>query len=219
MTPKISAKTFILSGLLALSVGNSWAIDVITPRQIKKLLGAYPAKGSVEEAQDFETLLKFQENRTEAECASAASEKTATLKHLFAGPNGPLTKKEALLVSPFVLKHYAEAGINIYIAKTVFKRPRPYLANPQIHPCIPFEKSYAYPSGHTTVSRVFARVLSRIYPSRAAAFMKRADEVAHNRILGGVHHPSDIEAGKKFGDILANKVMNSKKFTTELKRL
>jgi acid phosphatase (class A) len=219
MTAQISPKTILLSGLLALSIGNTWAIEVITPRQMKKLLGAYPATGSVEEAQDYETLLKYQENRTEAECALAASEKTATLKHLFAGKEGPLTKKEALLVSPFVLKHYAEAGINIYIAKSTFKRPRPYNANPQIKPCIPGEKSYAYPSGHTAVARVFARVLSRIYPSRAAAFMKRADDVANNRILGGVHHPSDIVAGKKLGDILANKVMNSKKFTTELKRL
>lgn len=219
--PQISPKMILLSGLLVLSTAPSYATSIgfLTPHQIKKLLGPYPAKGSVEEAQDYEILLKFQENRTEEECAAAGLEKKATLKTLFAGPNGPLSKKEALYLTPFVLKYYAEAGINMYVAKNIYKRPRPYLANPQIKPCIGLENSYAYPSGHTTLSRVFARILSRVFPKRAEAFMKRADEVAMNRVLGGVHHPSDIEAGKKLGDVLSNKVMNSKKFTTELEKL
>jgi acid phosphatase (class A) len=61
------------------------------------------------------------------------------------------------------------------------------------------------------MSRILARVLSRIYPDRAAAFMQRADEIAKNRVLGGVHHPSDIEAGKKLGDLVANKMLKSMK--------
>jgi acid phosphatase (class A) len=210
--------TFSAESTLA-SIEHKSSIKILTPRYIKRLLGAYPAKGSVEEAQDFEILLKFQESRTEEECALAAREKKATLKSLFAGENGPLTKKEALLLTPLMLKFYAESGINIYIAKKTFKRARPYLANSAIRPCVGLEKSYAYPSGHTTLARVFARILSRVYPSRSEAFMKRSDEVARNRILGGVHHPSDIEAGNKLGDVLANSVVNSKEFTTELEKL
>jgi hypothetical protein len=53
---------------------------------------------------------------------------------------------------------------------------------------------------------MFARLLSRIYPERAKAFMERGDEIANNRILGGVHHPTDIISGKKLGDALANEV-------------
>lgn len=216
MLTQLSLKKSILSGFFLFSIGITLAnsheqrsFKVLTPKYIKKLLGPYPAKGSIEEAQDFETLLKYQEARTDEECAMASHNEKGTLKNLFVIPNGPLTKKEALRLSPVVLKLYAEAGINIYIAKNVYKRPRPYITNAEIQPCISLENSYAYPSGHTTMARVFGRILAHIFPERAEVFMKRADEVAASRVLGGVHHPTDIEAGKKLGDIIAKKILKT----------
>lgn len=207
-----------LSFLLLLNMKASFAgfLEVITPHQIKKALGPYPAQGSVEEAEDFETLLKYQENRTEEECALAGKDSKPNLKNLFGGENGLLSKRELRRVTPFVLKYFASSGISIYIAKKTYKRPRPFVANPLIKPCIALATSGAYPSGHTAVAVVLARVLSRIYPERAEAFMKRADEVALYRILGGVHHPSDIVSGKKLGEILSNNITGSKAFQLEL---
>ncbi len=216
MMSQISLKRTILSSFLLFSMGTTLAgsheqksFKVLTPKYIKKILGPYPAKGSIEETQDFETLLDYQESRTDEECALASHDEKATLKNLFVIPNGPLTKKEAFRLSPIVFKLYAEAGINIYIAKSVYKRPRPYIANPEIKPCISLENTYAYPSGHTTMARVLGRTLAHIYPERAEAFMKRADEVAASRILGGVHHPTDIVAGKKLGDVIAKKMLKT----------
>lgn len=210
----MKTKTMILSGCFLVSMSVQAEVDslrVLTPNSIKKLLGPYPAAGSREELHDFAVLRHYQETRTEHECELAEKQEKATLKNLFVSNNGPLTKKEAMLVTPLILKAYAEAGINIYLAKSIFKRPRPYNYNNEIKPCIKLEKSYAYPSGHTAVSRVFARALAKFYPARAEAFLKRADEVAQNRILGGVHHPSDIVAGKKLGDALALKVLENLK--------
>lgn len=101
---------------------------------------------------------------------------------------------------------YAEAGANIYLAKRIYKRPRPYLTRTELTPCIDKESSYAYPSGHTALARLFARLLSRIYPERTAAFLERADEIAENRVLGGVHHPTDLISGKKLGDAMSVEV-------------
>ncbi len=197
--------------VLAVSIMSSASagtesIRILLPGTIKKLLGPYPAKGSEEEKVDFDTLRHYQLTRTAEQCEFAAGQETPTLQNLFVANNGPLTKKEADRLTPGFLQIYAEAGANIYLAKKIFKRPRPYIANPEIVPCIELEGSYAYPSGHTTLARVFARTLSRIYPERAEAFMKRGDDSSMNRVIGGVHHPSDIVSGYKLGDELAKEI-------------
>jgi acid phosphatase (class A) len=181
-------------------------IKILSSKEIRKALGQYPALGSEESAKDFAVLKNYQATRTEAQCADAAKEETTTVTTFFAGKNGPLSRAEADEIHSGLLKVYAEAGVNIYLAKKLYKRPRPYLTDAEIKPCISLEDSYAYPSGHATLARMFARVLSRLYPERSAAFMKRADEIGTNRVLGGVHHPSDIEGAKKLGDLLATEL-------------
>lgn len=181
-------------------------IRIFTPDTIKEMLGPHPAKGSAEERREFEILADYQRTRTEEQCKLAASEESANLVTLFANEGGPLSRTEARILSVRFLQAYASAGINIYLAKSLYERPRPYDANPELTPCIDKESSSAYPSGHTALARMFARLLSRMYPEREAALMKRADDVAKNRVIGGVHHPSDIVAGKKLGDAMATEV-------------
>lgn len=181
----------------------------------RKLLGPYPAKGSVEEAEDLETLLKYQENRTAEDCRLAALEEEANLKNFFVRP-GLLTKIEATILSVRLIAPLAQTGVKVTLAKMYFNRIRPYENWPEITPCIKKAKSKAYPSGHTTLARVYARILADLYPKKAKAFLQRADEVALNRVIGGVHHPSDIVAGKKLGDAIANELLDSKQYV-ELK--
>ncbi len=200
-----SLALFLLS-VLSFDASAQISIRIFTPGTIRNMLGPYPVLGSEASNNDFHVLLEHQRTRTAAECEEASHEESANLISLFAGPQGPLTKKEGKRLHRRFLMIYAEGGANIYLAKKIFKRPRPYIANPEIQPCIDREGSYAYPSGHTALARLFARLLSRIYPERASAFMERADEVASNRILGGVHHPTDIISGKKFGDALAGEI-------------
>jgi acid phosphatase (class A) len=182
------------------------SIKIFSPAYIKKLLGPYPVSGSAEAADDFQAILNYQDTRSDADCALAAQDERVTVENLFAREGGPLTKIEAMALYPVLLKVYAEAGANIQLAKSIYKRPRPYLVDENITPCISLEKSYAYPSGHTTIAQVLGHVLSRFYPERKEAIMKRADEISTSRILGGVHHPSDIIAGKKLADALAQQL-------------
>ena len=175
--------------------------------QIKQIVGDYPAPGSAQEAYDFQVLLEYQNTRTQAECDEAAAEKSPTLKSMF---GSLLTKKEMRRVWPYFIEAYATVGLNSAISKKLFDRPRPFNANPEIVPCIPLATSKAYPSGHTMIARVFARMLSDFYPDRENEFMQRADDVALNRIIGGVHHPSDIVAGKKLGDAIYESLIKNK---------
>lgn len=207
--------SLFLSSLAQAQESEEKLFKLLTPTQIRSLLGAYPAKGSMAEFNDFATILKFQLSRTEQDCAEAAADEKVSISHLFAGPRGPLTRSEARL-TPRLALSMGEIGANILTAKNLYKRPRPYIANPLIRPCISKESSTAYPSGHTAFARTMAIILSRIYPEKSAALMKRADEVALNRVIGGVHHPTDIIAGKKLGDAIAAEALMSPAFVEEL---
>lgn len=206
----------LVSTIVLSSPSYAKGFRLLTPSQIEKIIGDYPAAGSAEEAQDFDTLLHYQTTRTEADCAEAKTEESATLAHFFAGKKGPLTEAEGKKWSPKIMAAYVQLGVNVFVAKKMYKRPRPYNYNSQIVPCIDLENSYAYPSGHSMMARMFAHILSRIYPDRAVALMKRADEVALNRVIGGVHHPSDIEAGKKMGDVLGKSLIANPAFMATL---
>ena len=197
----------ILLALLLISSSafatDAKALRILTPGAIRNLIGNYPALGTEASHRDYDLLLHMQNTRTPEECATAKLEENANLQSMFAGPTGPLTKKEMKFVSVQLLGDLAEIGVNIYIAKKMFKRLRPYLVDTNLSPCIDREGSYAYPSGHSATAHYMAAKLIRMYPARKAALLKRAEEVAWNRVLGGVHHPSDIEAGKKLGLELA----------------
>lgn len=187
--------------------GNEKDIIILSPFEIDRVIGAYPAPGSVLDAEDVETLMKLQENRTAKDCQAAAAQENISIEALFGGKNGPLTKKEIEELSFEMLKPYGEAGANAYIGKKLYARPRPYLTHKQIKPCIALEQSESYPSGHATVARVLARLLAKKFPARADAFIKRANQAALNRMIGGVHYPSDIMAGIRLGDHLAAKMI------------
>lgn len=187
-------------------------VRLLSDEEMVSVMGPYPAKGSYDEFQDFTTMMKYQFKRTKADCEQAKSDEDVSIQNLFGAPKGPLTKSEARWATARLLIHMGESGANILKAKSLFKRPRPYVRNPLIIPCISKESSFAYPSGHTTFSRYLALALSRIHPEKSSALMKRADEIALGRVIGGVHHPSDIEAGKKLADELASERLYSYEF-------
>lgn len=49
--------------------------------------------------------------------------------------------------------------------------------------------------------------------------MLRADEAALLRVIGGVHHPSDIAAGKLLADSLYREFLSSPDFRKSLEEL
>lgn len=205
----------ILLGLLVVVSAKAQSetdFIVLSPDEIHKVVGPFPAAGSVQAGVDVEILRVYQKSRTQSDCEMAAMQEEATLKTLFGAQNGLLTDglltdKEVDELSFVFLNEYGEAGGNAYIAKKMYGRPRPYDSNPKLIPCISKEASGSYPSGHATIARVFARLLAERFPERAEAFLAQGNRVAFNRIIGGVHYPSDVMAGVRLGDYLADKMI------------
>lgn len=212
-------KNVLLAGLLFVFIGSAYSAEFLAQKtdqekitHLRKLLGPYPAKGSAEEAFDFATLAHYQATRTQAECDRAKIEEKANLDTFFVQVGGLLSEKEYKKMKVVLAVPFADFLVFAGITKQMYKRPRPYVTNPDLKPCVRLSNTWAYPSGHTAMARMYARILSKFYPDRAEQFLKRGDEVALDRVISGLHHPSDIVAGKKLGDAIADHYLDSDDF-------
>lgn len=104
-------------------------------------------------------------------------------------------------------------------AKNVYDRERPYQAKveglPQITPLLPVDNlkhSPSYPSGHTAFAYETAMVLSALLPEEQDAIYARAAQYGHNRMIVGVHFPSDVQQGKVSGLLIAAAYMQKDEF-------
>lgn len=202
---------FMSVSLFANAQENEKDLVILSPFEIARVIGDFPARGSAAEAKDLEILLKVQDIRTAQDCNAAEDQEFPTVGSMFGGKDGPLNEREVEKMTTGLLKAYGEAVSNAYIGKKMYKRPRPFVTFPEVQPCIKLESSDSYPSGHATLARTLARLLADKYPARAKAFLDRANQAALNRVIGGVHYPSDIQAGIKLGDYLAKKIIERRR--------
>lgn len=195
--------------MISLFFSCALAFAQLTPNQIKERLGDFPATNSIEEKKDFETLFYFQQNRSEEDCRIAALEESASFSSFFGTQTGLLNEAEFKTAQSKMRQVYIKLGAVIMTAKALYKRPRPYQYIDGLTPCLHKAPGDAYPSGHAASARVYALLLSQMYPERNESFFERAEQIGLNRVLGGVHHPTDIIAGKK----LAEAFVEELKFT------
>lgn len=163
-----------------------------------------PVPGSAAQKADIAAVMDWQGKRTLEDCARAESVFFVSYEifwgdGVFFGDKAPFRADAAGEVKEFFDRVDSDAGAAVDVMKERFKRPRPYEEYPVVEPCVKKSRSPSYPSGHAAFARIFAYVLGDIVPERGADFMKKADEIARDRVIGGAHYPSDIAAGKAFG--------------------
>jgi acid phosphatase (class A) len=177
---------------------------------------AFPKPGSPEQKKDEKELLQWQKKRSAKDCERAQSEVVVTLQSLYGQPYGFLDEKQVDTLKPFFEKIRSEFGNYVGMTKKAYSRQRPYLYVKNLKPCLPQETSFAYPSGHATIAVFYGQILSDLFPDKAEQIQKRADGIALDRVIGGVHHPTDIEAGKKMGLWLYSELAKSKLYHTDV---
>lgn len=93
--------------------------------------------------------------------------------------------------------------------KRYFRRPRPFQTHSTLHPvCTAKPTQDSCPSSHALTGYLEAFTLIELLPERRTEILARADAYAHNRVVCGVHYPSDTEASRTaaygiFGYMLA----------------
>ena len=188
-------------------------------QSMKELLPAPPQKGSLTDRRDYAEILGWQRLRTHAECAAAQREVEVSLAIFFGGDGGPLATAEVEKLNSFFWRLAGETNYVVQNTKKMWDRPRPYVADARVEPCVEKEKTKAYPSGHAAIARVFELTLHRLYPERTKAITKRARELSAHRVMVGMHHPTDVEAGELLGNKIFDRISTSKEFQGALATL
>jgi acid phosphatase (class A) len=90
-------------------------------------------------------------------------------------------------------------------AKDYYKRPRPFVTDPSLASG-KLEKSFSYPSGHSTESMVLALVLADLFPDRHDAIIAEARAIGWHRVEIARHYPTDIYAGRVFAQAIVRQM-------------
>ena len=96
-------------------------------------------------------------------------------------------------------------------AKDFYKRPRPYALDPGLASG-KLEKSFSYPSGHSTESMVLALVLADLFPDKRDAIIAEARTIGWHRVEIARHYPTDIYAGRVLAQAIVHQMMKSDAF-------
>jgi len=182
---------------------------------LSKLLPPPPAAESARGQVDMATVLEVQRTRTTEQVERARADVRKSVFR-FADVLGPAFN-QANLPKTAALFDAAnhDASMIAKSGKDFFSRARPYIANPDVHPSVPLnpKDGYdSYPSGHATFGYMTAILLAQMVPEKRDAIFVRGREYGENRVVDGVHYPSDVEAGRIDGTLVAEALMADPEF-------
>jgi len=213
--PRLSLfNAFLAAGLLAasplraqagesyLSAGNPDATALLAPP---------PLPGSPEQAADLAEVIAVYHASSSNDMAAAYSEKkfsvfsfTPAVGEFFQSNNLPKT-------ASFFERVQKQAETVTDQAKNYYKRPRPYTTDPSLANG-KLEKSFSYPSGHSTESMVLALVLADLYPDKHDTIVARARNIGWHRVEIARHYMTDIYAGRVLAQAIVREMKQNPDF-------
>ena len=175
------------------------------------LLAPPPLIDSAEQTADMDEVKIVYHAASDADKQAAYDEKkfsvfnfTTAVGAYFVATNLPKTTK-------FFEKVQLDAETVTDLGKDYFHRPRPFttdtnLANGKL------EKSFSYPSGHSTESMVLALVLADLLPAQHDAILAHARTMGWHRVQIARHYPTDIYAGRVLAQAIVKQFKKSDEF-------
>lgn len=179
------------------------------------LLAPPPSPDSPEQAADMASVRSVSRAAPESDTAMALSEKKFSV-YTFAAQVGPFFQPSALpKTTAFFDRVQTDAEIVTDNSKDFFKRPRPYSVDPTLASG-KLEKSFSYPSGHSTESMVLGLVLAELFPDKHDAIVGRAREIGWHRVEIARHYPTDIYAGRVLAQAIVREMNKNHHFKTDI---
>jgi acid phosphatase (class A) len=175
------------------------------------LLAPPPLPGSPEQAADMAEVIAVYHASTSNDIAAAYSEKKFSIFNFtpvigdFFQP-GKFPKTEA-----FFERVQKQAETVTDEAKDYYKRPRPYTTDPSLANG-KLEKSFSYPSGHSTESMVLALVLADLFPDKHDAIIAKARNIGWHRVEIARHYMTDIYAGRVLAQAIVREMKQNPDF-------
>jgi len=179
------------------------------------LLAPPPLPGSPEQTADMAEVAAIYRACTTNEAAIAFSEKKFSIFNFtpaigaFFQP-GKLPKTEA-----FFERVQKDAAAVTDTAKDYWKRPRPYTVDTNLASG-KLEKSFGYPSGHSTEGTVLALVLADLFPDNREDILAVGRNIGWHRVEIARHYPTDIYAGRVFARAIVREMKSNPDFQKDL---
>ena len=175
-----------------------------------------PANSSIRTKAELHYLATLISKRPNAKSEIEAEVSNLNLKwgeHTFQN----LTKnKKYLQTSKLILETYDELAIVCFTFKKRFNRVRPSILAEKmglkLGTVVQVPNHPAYPSGHSIGAYTLAYILQELDPENAEKFWKDAIRIAHNREIGGLHYPSDSEAGRQVARQIVDSLLENEKY-------
>lgn len=174
-----------------------------------------PAADSVETKAELGELLSVQVTRT-PDMVSRAQADAVEEVWRFADVMGPKFTAAALPKTAALFDRLvATDNAVVDPARASFNRVRPHLVSDLIKPVVHLSASGSWPSPHASLGTLMGVVLGDMVPEKRAAIMERARTYAENRLVAGMHFPSDVEVGRIAGSVIAAFALRQPQFMTE----
>jgi acid phosphatase (class A) len=176
-----------------------------------------PLPGSPEQAADMAEVVAVFHACPTNEAALAFSEKKFSIFNFtpaigtFFQP-GKFPKTEA-----FFERVQKDAAATTDVAKDFWKRLRPYTVDPSLASG-KLEKSFSYPSGHSTEATVLALVLADLFPDKRDDIMAIGRNIGWHRVEIARHYPTDIYAGRVFAQAIVREMKANPDFQRDLEQ-
>ncbi|MEI7909728.1 MAG: phosphatase PAP2 family protein [Verrucomicrobiota bacterium] len=157
-----------------------------------------PADNSPAGLADLSVVLYVQAQRTPEQVKLAKEMTSPSVFAMGREVFGEWFSRENLPKTAEILSQTSKAADPVLAAaKKKWQRPRPFMRSSEVAPVVgkPGD-SGSYPSGHSFGIAVPEFVLSAAFPQHAADCDRMIHRVMWGRIVGGVHFPSDTEAGR-----------------------
>lgn len=183
-----------------------------------EILPSPPAAESETTRLELAELHRLEAGRSEKDVADAKWDETNENVFLFTTIFGEKFNAEALpAVAAFGKRVRNDEGINSGPAKLGFHRVRPYNLDKTLNPvCKTKTIDDSYPSGHATSGYLLALAMIDMVPEKRDEILARADGYARNRLVCGVHYPSDIAASKLLAYAVHAAMAQSPQYAIEL---
>ncbi|HEY1987052.1 MAG TPA: phosphatase PAP2 family protein [Terracidiphilus sp.] len=185
---------------------------------VQALVADPPAVGSAANKAELATLHGIEAARTSQLAASAKADEDEEDMFAFKSVLGSQFTPELLPLTAELGTHVKnEQSVVGGLLKRNFQRPRPYQTDSTLHPICALKSAHdSYPSGHALTGYLEALTLAELFPDKRNAILERADEYARNRLVCGVHYPSDIEASRRVAYAVFGFMLSSPKFQHDL---
>ncbi|WP_242617698.1 acid phosphatase [Edaphobacter modestus] len=173
-----------------------------------------PAQDSATAKEELAYVHRVEQTRTPEQIAAAQADDREEDLFIFAKVIGPKFTKDDLPLTAALSAHvHNDEAVMSEPLKGIYKRLRPYNYDGSLHPVCKTDKEFSYPSGHSVSGYLLAFTMAQIVPEKRERILERANDYAHNRVVCGVHYPSDTEASRRmayaiFGSMMANSRFN-----------